>query len=197
MKSVQEWNDAYRTGRYQEHWGIPYPSQELIAFVAALNPKSSAVFLDVGCGAGQEAIFLAKQGFAVIGIDQSEEALRIAKSRAQKAGVEIDWQMGNVLELPLADKSVHFINDRGCFHHIPNEKRPQYAAELARVLQPNGKLLLRGCRDTQDDRFVAVTTKAIDHFFSPYFTASPVLPIELDSNEPTNLPANLVILTRR
>lgn len=197
MKTIQEWNNAYRTGTYQNFWGISYPSQELVAFVASLYPTEASTALDVGCGAGQEAIFLAQQGFTVIGIDQSEEAIRIAQSRSQQVGVEVDWQVGNALELPLADASVDIINDRGCFHHIPNQDRARYAAEMARVLKPNGKLLLRGCREEGYGHFVAVTETAINDFFSPYFTASPILPIELVNNEKTNLPAHLVILTRR
>ncbi len=197
MKSPQEWNDAYLTGKYQNFWGISYPSQELVAFVASLDLKPSTVALDVGCGAGQEAIFLAKQGFTVIGIDHSEAAIAIAESAGKQAGVNVDWKIGNVLELPVADKSVNMINDRGCFHHIPDEKRAQYAAEMARVLQPNGKMLLRGCREEKNDHFIAVTADAIHHFFAPYFTISPILPIELANNEKNNLPAHLVILTRR
>lgn len=196
MKTQYEWNEAYITGKYQNYWGISYPSQELVAFVASLDPTQSTVAVDVGCGAGQEAIFLAKQGFSVIGIDHSEAAIKIAELQAKKAGVEVDWQVGNVLELPLVDKSVDFINDRGCFHHIPDEHRAQYAAEMARVLKSNGKILLRGCREVQNDRFIAVTAEAINHFFSSYFTFSPVLPIELANNEQNNLPAHLVLLTR-
>ena len=197
VKTIHEWDEAYRTGKYQNFWGISYPSQELVAFVASLDPTHPIVAVDVGCGAGQEAIFLAQQGFSVIGIDQSEEAIKIAKSQSEKAGVIIDWRISNVLQLPVADASVDVINDRGCFHHIPNEHRAQYAAEMARILKPNGKMLLRGCREEKHDPFIAVTENAIHHYFSPYFTSSPVLPIELANNEQNNLPANLVILTRR
>lgn len=197
MKSIQEWNEAYKTGEYRNRWGISYPSQELVAFVATLNPQHPLTVLDVGCGAGQEAIFLAQQGFSVIGIDLSEEAIKIAQSKAATAGVNVDWRTGNVLQLPLEDHSIDLINDRGCFHMIPTEKRTKYAAEMARVLKPNGKIFLRGCREVNREPFTAVTTEAIHRFFASDFAIGNVLPIELASNQKENLPANLVVLTRR
>ncbi|MGM0867411.1 MAG: class I SAM-dependent methyltransferase [Bacillota bacterium] len=78
-------------------------------------PKES-VGLDVGCGAGQEAVFLAQHGLNMIGVDLSAEALRIAAEQAKEAGVQVDWLHGNVLDLPVEEQSVDFVNDRGCFH---------------------------------------------------------------------------------
>lgn len=197
MRKSSDWDHAYRTGDYKKYWGIPYPSQELVCFVANFPPTNQQVALDVGCGAGQEAIFLAQQGFSVIGIDQSEAAIKIATSQSAKVGVQIDWKLGNVLSLPIDDQSVDFINDRGCLHHISEDDRHRYAQELARVIKPTGKVLIRGCREVNNERFYAVTQNTIEQHFSPFFTHSPILPIELANNEKENLSANLVILTRR
>lgn len=198
MNQHTHWDEIYRSGDYSSHWGIPYPSQELVAFVATNDFPENTVALDVGCGAGQESIFLAQQGFKVTGVDQSTEGLKIAQQQALQAGVQIDWHEANVLHLPLADHSVNVINDRGCFHVIPDDSRAQYAHEMARVLTHGGKILLRGCRDTNNERFTTVDAVAIDHYFATHFTRSPVLPIEIITGQAdVQLPANLVVLTRR
>ncbi|MFD1428509.1 class I SAM-dependent methyltransferase [Kroppenstedtia sanguinis] len=200
IKTAEEWNAYYTSGDYRQHWDYSHPSNELVAFVAAGSWPSEAVALDVGCGAGREAIFLAGQGFHATGVDLSEAALQIAQDRATKAGVQVDWKQGNALELPVADASVDLVNDRGCFHMIGEEDRPRYAAELARVLKPGGKVLLRGCREVQweGQSFVLVTPKAVERHFSPAFDLSPVLPVQLITDSiPEGLNANLVVLRKK
>ncbi len=198
MREISKWDEDYQTGSYSQYWGITYPSQELVAFLATMNFPPSTVAIDIGCGAGQEAIFLAQQGFTVIGVDQSEEGLKIATKRAQEKNVEVEWKQANVLNLPITDQSANLINDRGCLHVISSEYRSQYAKEMFRILKPNGYIFLRGCRDIETDHFAAITKETLDDYFSPYFDYGPILPIELSSGAPGNqLPSNLVVLKRK
>lgn len=198
--SVEEfWEQAYASGEFRNHWDYSYPSQELVTFMACNLLPAGETVLDVGCGAGREAIFLAQCGFRPIGVDLSPTALQIAKERASAAGVEVDWRHGNVLELPVEDQSVVFVNDRGCFHKISDEDRPQYAAQIARVLKPGGYLLLRGCRKLDGEvHFHLVNEESIDRYFSDAFTRGPVVPIQMISDAGgTGLPANLAVLRRK
>lgn len=191
------WDQAYSTGEYLEHWDYRYPSQELVGCIAGGLIPAGATVLDIGCGAGREIVFLARCGFKAIGVDLSAEALRIGSERAQAAGVSVDFRQGSALQLPLDDASVDFANDRGCFHHIADMLRMQYAEEAARVLKPGGRLLLRGCREEGDETFVLVTEEAIEKYFRPeLFSRGPILPIELVSDA-GSLKANVVMLTRR
>ncbi|MDR6225960.1 class I SAM-dependent methyltransferase [Desmospora profundinema] len=197
---IEDWDHIYASGEYRNHWDYAHPSQELVAFVASTPFPPQARALDVGCGAGREAVFLAEYGFRVVGVDLSREALRIADQRASKKKVEVEWRHGNALRLPLEDGAFDLMNDRGCFHLISEEERGRYASEAARVLKPGGRLLLRGCRnpDENGEWFVAVTAEAIDRHFSSYFERGPVLPLQLVSDAgKEGLPANLVVLTRR
>lgn len=194
----QQWfEDAYRSGDYVRHWDLLHPSAELVTVVAAGLIPDGASCVDVGCGAGTEAVFLAWQGYRSIGVDLSGEALRIAETRATSAGVSVDWRLASALDLPIRDSSVEFVNDRGCFHHIPEKQRPRYAAEVARVLKPGGKVLLRGCRDDSGPApFVLVTPATLQAHFGEQFHVGRVTPIELFS-EASRLSANLVVLERR
>jgi ubiquinone/menaquinone biosynthesis C-methylase UbiE len=194
---MSNWDAAYRSGEYLAHWDYRVPSQELVATLAALNLPLGSVALDIGCGAGREAIFLAQKGFQVYGVDFSQAALRIAKRRAIKAGVSVNWRWADATNLPVPDQSVDFVNDRGCFHVIGENRRLKVARELWRVMKPGARMLLRGSCRRGREGFVPVTKKTVARVFkSPYFSRGPIVPIRLVADSGT-LAANLVVLTRK
>ncbi len=184
MSDNDYWENAYESEEH-EHWEFSYPSPELVALAAARVPRRNSRVLDVGCGGGTDAIFMAQCGFRVTGVDISAAALRIAEKRAEEALVEVDWRRGNVLELPIDDESIDFVTDRGLFHLIEDHDRPKYASELFRVLKNRGRALIRGAsRESAQDRFNPITEEAIDrHFSASKFKRGPVLPIPLFSVE--------------
>jgi ubiquinone/menaquinone biosynthesis C-methylase UbiE len=194
---TQFWDDAYQSGEYQMDWEYAYPSQELVALVAAGVPKKRGTILDVGCGSGQEAVFLAKCGYNVIGVDISANALRIAEKLAKKANVEVDWRQGSVYKLPVPDASIDFINDRGLLHLISEERRPTYAKEVQRVLKLGGVLLIRGADSHWGKEFTPITEESITrHFHKTAFDKGPLLPIQLVSNGGVRS-ARIVVLKKR
>lgn len=197
-QEAQFWEDTYVSGDYKQHWEYAVPSQELVAVVAAQAPVERGTALDVGCGAGREAVFLAQCGFDVIGVDISSKAMEIAKQRAWDAGVEADFRVGSFFELPVDDQSVDFVNDRGALHLVAEAERPKFADEIFRVLKPGGKMLLRGASPKEtEEHFTPITEESIDRHFPPSrFTRGAMLPITLvsDSGE---LDARLVVLTKR
>jgi ubiquinone/menaquinone biosynthesis C-methylase UbiE len=192
------WDTAYYSGDYLRHWDYKYPSQELIAALATLgSPAKNSVALDVGCGAGREAVFLAQCGFRVFGIDFSRQALKIAKSRAKEAGVSVHWRCSTVLKLPLVAASVDFVNDRGCFHVIAENDQPKFVRELARVMKSGACMLLRGSCQAGKEGFTPLDKKTLKRFFpQSLFDRGPLLPIRLMSDSGT-LNANLILLTRK
>ncbi len=196
---MKNWDEHYLNGNFI-NWDLSYPSQELVAFLATMTFSKKKVAMDVGCGAGREAIFLAQQGWYVIGVDISAEALRIAAERAKEIGVEVDWRQGDILNLPVESNFVDFVNDRGCFHSIVEENRDQYVNEIARTLKPSGMMLLRGCRDEKEEgHFVPVTEISIDRYFSQYFDRGPVLPLQMVTGRGYNhegMKGNLVVMKK-
>jgi SAM-dependent methyltransferase len=197
MSIFTQWDEAYRTGEYQQRWGLSHPSQELVGFAATLDSSNGKVAVDAGCGAGTEAIFLAQCGFQTYGFDQSIEALKIATKRVENSRLPVTFQQADILAIPLAEQTVDLINDRGCFHVLPDDIRPNYATEMARLLKPGGKIFMRGCREADNERFHAINSEVIQTYFEDHFDASPVFPIEMTDGTNSLLHGNLVILTKR
>jgi ubiquinone/menaquinone biosynthesis C-methylase UbiE len=66
------------------------------ALLEALDPRDGELIVDIGCGTGSQAIAIkkARPGARVVGIDPDPAVLAIARAKAQRAGVEIDWRQG-------------------------------------------------------------------------------------------------------
>ena len=137
------WRTTYeRTPYHQLPWFDPGPSPSTrLAVLQGFLPKGGSV-LDIGCGAGSNVIFLAKQGYVAHGIDISPGAVAAARERASKARVRVDVREGDALALPFGDGSLDGGIDHGCFHTLPIGRRAEYAAEVHRVLRRDGRFVL-------------------------------------------------------
>ncbi|TDJ33724.1 MAG: class I SAM-dependent methyltransferase [Gammaproteobacteria bacterium] len=81
----KKWNDRYRTGAYQER---DRPSEFLTRWLPQI---SSGRALDVACGAGRNAFYLAEAGFTVDAVDVSGEGLARARASACDRGITVNW----------------------------------------------------------------------------------------------------------
>lgn len=96
--------------------------------------------LDLGCGPGRNAIWLARAGFTVDAIDLSPKAVAWAGERADQAGVEIRFACGDAFSAGLPSAQYDLVYDSGCLHHLPPHRRVSYLALLDRILVPGGHL---------------------------------------------------------
>lgn len=106
-----------------------------------LNLTTGTV-LDIGTGPGTQAIILAERGFQVTATDLSETAIEKATAKAQAKGLNINWQQDDILNTKLQGK-FDLIIDRGCFHVLPPEGRPNYVNLVQGLIKPKGYLLLK------------------------------------------------------
>jgi cyclopropane fatty-acyl-phospholipid synthase-like methyltransferase len=122
----------------QPPWEVGRPQQ---AFVNVAD-RISGVVLDVGCGTGENALFFAKRGCSVTGIDFLEEPIQRAKRKAVERGVQAAFVVKDALTLK--DWSERFDNviDSGLFHVFSDDNRQRYVEGVANVLKPNGRLFL-------------------------------------------------------
>jgi SAM-dependent methyltransferase len=124
--SIEEWNERYRAG--EEIVDAPAP---LLADAAETLPPGRA--LDLACGAGRNAIWLARKGWNVIAIDGASEAIRILREHEPSIDARVlDLETGH--PLPFEDESFDLIAILYYLH------RPLYA-EARRLLKPNGILV--------------------------------------------------------
>jgi SAM-dependent methyltransferase len=132
--------DPYASGLCR-WWHLTEPSPELLAAEGAGTLGEPGVVVDLGCGLGSEADYLAGQGWRGLGIDLSATALAGARSCHET----LSLARADATRLPLLPATVDLLIDRGCFHYLDAKGRADYAREASRVLRAGGRLLLRMC----------------------------------------------------
>lgn len=107
--------------------------------------KSGESVLDVGCGTGGVTIpaklRVGKNG-RVAGIDPAPEMIAVARRKASRAGLEIDFRVGVIESLPFSDGTFDAITSSLMMHHLPEHLQVKGLAEIRRVLKPGGRLLI-------------------------------------------------------
>lgn len=192
---IQYWSDAYKNGEYLEKWDYKHPAQELIGTLVSINLETGAKILDLGCGGGHDAIYMASQGYQVTAIDISKDAIAIARERAEAAKVSVNWLIGDVLNIPLPEESFELITDRACFHHIPDAQRQRYADEIGRLLKPNGVFVVRGASERRHPFFPVSKSEIEKYFSNGKFQLGTFLPVYLLNNS-GGLTANMGIVRK-
>jgi SAM-dependent methyltransferase len=167
----RDWERVYSEWSLaQIPWHSDKPDREFIQLIEG-EKVIPCCALDVGCGAGTDAIYLASKGTNVTAIDISREAIRIAKERAEKAGVNINFIAGDFLDIEFDNVSFDFVNDRGCFHHMNPLRREDFAAKVSKVLTGRGLYYLRCWSDRQEKEEgpYRISKDVIYGTFSKYF----------------------------
>ncbi|UNL83720.1 class I SAM-dependent methyltransferase [Priestia koreensis] len=131
------WEDFYTDRTKPIPIFTDYPDETLVSYVRSVNLTGRKV-LDIGCGAGRNALFLASQGFEVDAIDLSSTSIEWAKERADERNLSIRFIHGNLFETALRTETYDLIYDSGCFHHLAPHRRITYNKLVTRVLKTGG-----------------------------------------------------------
>lgn len=171
----EHWEAIYRrVPPEQLPWDEGKPSAELVALIESGVVEKGAV-LDVCCGSGNNAVYLARKGYTCYGIDISPTAISYAREKLSQAGVTCELAQGDALRLPYPDSLFTLVFDRGCFHSLAPSDREAYVRGVHRVLKPGGKYQLH-CFSSKGGRHTHVpysfTPREIRHYFSPLFKIS-------------------------
>lgn len=121
-------------------WDIPFPQPEVVALEEAGEIVGRV--LDVGCGLGENALFLAERGYEVVGIDASISAVERCQSKARARGLRVDFQVGDVTNLDGIVGHFGAVIDSGLLHCLPRALRRQYLAALHRVCERGARMHL-------------------------------------------------------
>lgn len=139
--------EIYGQGRHLNRW----PFDIVVSFVFRHYPREKARgdvrILEVGCGAGNNLWFAAREGFSVAGIEGSPSAVAFARRRFDEEGLRADLRVGDFTALPFDDDAFDLVIDRGSLTCCGREARRRAVAEVRRVLVPGGKFLFNPYSD--------------------------------------------------
>lgn len=134
------------------------PTEQMPWFYRPLDPDlerglkarglSSGTVLDLGTGAGTQAVELARLGFTVTGTDVADSAIDKARALAASEHVAVEFLQDDVLQSRV-ERSFDVVFDRGCFHLFAPEQRGAYVASVSRLVAPGGTLFLKCFSDEQ------------------------------------------------
>jgi len=134
----RDWNTRYAEGDIP--WDTSRPSTELTRVLAETDlPRGRA--LEIGCGTGDNAIFLAQQGFEVTAFDISPLAIQQAREKTDEAGAPVNFLVADICDLPDLGEPYPFVFDRGVYHVMRQEHLDAFLSMLDRYAEENGHYL--------------------------------------------------------
>jgi SAM-dependent methyltransferase len=132
----EDWDRRY--AGVENLWSAK-PNRFLVAEVEGLAPGRA---LDLACGEGQNAIWLAEAGWRVVGVDYSSVAIAKARARAARDGVDATFAEADLVEYELDPSAYDLV--LMLYLHLPAEEHRLVLARAARSLAPRGTLVLLG-----------------------------------------------------
>jgi SAM-dependent methyltransferase len=132
------WEDAYKT---TPPWDIGRSQPAFVELVDS-GEFNQGIVLDVGCGTGENALYLAANGFSVAGVDLSRRAIVAAKAKAGERNLKADFRPANALSLGFRNGYFDNAIDSGLFHTFNDKGRVAFARGIARVLTTDGRYFM-------------------------------------------------------
>jgi SAM-dependent methyltransferase len=133
------WDQIYR----RRSWG-KYPKEELIRFVAkhyyGVPHRRTVRFLDVGCGFGSSACYLAREGFAVDAVDGSATIIDLLNKRVVEEGFNVSLAVADATTLPYADETFDCVVDVCCIQHNSPDDCRRILDCIFDKMKPGGRL---------------------------------------------------------
>src|SRR5207302_8224956 len=154
VEQTAEWD-----ARYSERDGAMWsgrPNGRLVVEVGALTPGR---VLDVGCGEGADAIWLAQRGWTVTAIDISDVAVSRAREAAQLNGSAVEWVCGDALQVTFSARSFDLVSMQ--YPALPKAAGEAAIRTLLNTVRPRG-LLLAVYHDLDDDHREHMKARGVD-----------------------------------
>lgn len=136
---LEQFEERYTSGMIP--WDDDLPPPELMTLV---EEQAAGRALDLGCGYGRSAIYLARHGWSVDGVDFVPKAVAVARERAAEAGVANDtcFYAASVADLSFLEGSYGLALDIGCMHAMSKTELISYRDGLLRLLPDGATYLL-------------------------------------------------------
>lgn len=136
MANGEQFKKMYKSGNTP--WDAGQPDFNLIDVVREY-PIQSCTALKIGCGTGDNTIWLTQNNFQAVGVDISDIAVEKAKEKAAKANSDCTFIPADFLEDKIKGAPFGFVFDRGCLHPFDSvDDRRRYSENVAAVLEKSG-----------------------------------------------------------
>ncbi len=129
-----DWDAKYRLGT--PPWDTGQPAAELIRVVEEGGLPASGQVLELGCGTGADATFLARQGFDVTAVERSPTAIERARVRAEQENALVRFVLGDVFEFAQSADQFDLVYDAGFYHFVRKTALVRLLDLLWRVTRP-------------------------------------------------------------
>ena len=203
MADSERFEERYRTGNTP--WDHGRPDSNLAETVSG-RAIAACKALDVGCGTGDNAIWLARHDFDVVGCDISPTAIEEASRRAEAAGTECVFHVLDFLgDETLGDEKLGglfgFAFDRGCLHSFDTaEQREEFARRVHSYLEDDGLwLTLAGNADgpTREVGPPRLTAEELVVVVEPYFQILSLVSGHFGAGQPDPPEAWICLMRKR
>lgn len=131
-----DWENRWRTDDGRSDWLDV--EADVINLREELTARGTQRVLDLGCGVGRHTRYLAALGLEVYALDASESGLQYAKKTAQGEGLDIDFRIGSMTELPYEDDSFDYVLAWNVIYHGDEAIVCNSIDEIHRVLRTGG-----------------------------------------------------------
>lgn len=165
-------------------WDIGRPQASTVRLAEAGEITGSV--LDVGCGTGENALYLAERGFEVDGVDAAPVAIERAQAKARDRGIEAEFLVWDALRLGELGRTFDTAIDVGLFHSFQDEERPVFAENLVAVLKPVGRYLMLCWSERNEWGYGPrrVTQAEIHETFAAGWSVDSIEDAAFETNEP-------------
>ena len=145
---------SVRPGFAREDWNARYAAKELLwtaepnrLFASEVEGLEPGRALDLACGEGRNAVWLAERGWRVTAVDFSDVALEKARRLAASRGVEVEWVVADLLAFEPDPRSFDLV--ALLYLQLPHEELERAVAAAAEAVAPGGTLIVLG-HDTRN-----------------------------------------------
>lgn len=161
----------WRYARGNAGWDTGIIPPELVSLIESRQITPGRA-VDLGCGTGTNAVYLAQQGWSVVGIDFLASPIRAAQRKARRAGVadRTRFLVGDVMRLAQLklDRSFNLALDIGCLHSLTPPQRADYVSGLATITLQGATFMLYMFRPTPQ-RSLGLEPAQVEELFTPHF----------------------------
>jgi SAM-dependent methyltransferase len=140
--------------------------------------------LDIGCGTGENLLYLAERGFVAMGIDGAPTAIEKARAKAKRRGLNAQFEVADALNLSIPTRQFDTVIDSGLFHVFSDEDRARFRDSLGRVIRLGGVYFLMCFSDQQPGDWGPrrVTQAEIRSTFSDGWRVDDIQPSAFETN---------------